>query len=725
MPIHPHTGHPHTGQPQTAQEPVGQESGQTPARRTRKSEPFLLAGTLALAVLLPVGAHRHLARRIDADLAPALTALTNQPVRIGGVDADLTGAVRLRDVAVGKLMAADAIEAAVIPSFEALAGGALRIREIRVERPRLHVRVDRLGRTDVEDLLGRVRAHLDARGSGLTAARSEPRALPRIVVTRGALGVSLGDCGRAELRGIELLPRRGGVRAVVSDADLALDCASWRIQGTLGRAAADIGLPGLGLERLLAVGGQLDVAAVDAGRPGTPPVTLVDLRLARGIDAPGLALQGRVSRAGADGTFAIDVDRDARGLRAQFRGSDMPLAPFAPLVPRSVDLSQGHGSGRLTVLAGEEVRVDVDAALDRVLVDDRRVAHVPLELSGRIEAALGTQTRDGAMHVALERALFHTGALTIEARGDVRYDRPSYWLPDRAEVELTVPRVACAQALASLPEGLRDHLTGMELDGEVQAAARLRFDRALIDDTSLELDVDVSGCTVRREAEAADPRRLLGPFEHYVASGTRRHVGAGLPGYVLLGRLPRFLPLAFVAGEDARFFEHDGFDVFQIERSLAVDLRDRAFVRGGSTISQQTVKNLFLSHRRTLARKLQEAVLTWRLEAHLRKEQILERYLNVIELGPGVFGIDEAARYWFGKDPSALGVHEAAFLAALTPAPQTLSRRILEAGGIDDDMRHRIDVILANMRRERIITEADQDRARRARLVLAPDATRG
>jgi hypothetical protein len=729
MSINPHTG----------PEQMDQQSGLTPARRTRKSEPFLLAGTLALSVLLPVGAHHHLARRIDADLAPALTALANQPVRIGGVDADLTGAVRLRDVAVGKLLAADAIEAAVIPSLEALAGGALRIREIRVERPRLHVRVDRLGRTDVEDLLGRVRAHLDARASGLTANRSTPaaaagpHALPRIVVTRGALGVSLGDCGHAELRGIELLPRRGGVRAVVSDADLALDCASWRVQGTLGRAAADIGLPGLGLERLLAVGGQLDVAALDAGRPGTPPVTLVDLRLASGIDAPGLILQGRVSRAGADGTFAIEVDRslgrslgrDAPGLRAQFRGSDMPLAPFAPLVPRSVDLSQGRGSGHLTVLAGEELRVDVDAALDRVLVDDRRVAHVPLELSGRIEAALGTQARDGAMHVVLERARFHTGALAIEARGDVRYDRPSYWLPDRADIELTMPRVACAQALASLPEGLRDHLTGMELDGDVQAAARLRFDRALIDDTSLELDVDVSGCTVRREAEAADPRRLLAPFEHYVASGTRRQVGAGLPGYVSLPRLPRYLPLAFVAGEDARFFEHDGFDVYQIERSLAVDLRDRAFVRGGSTISQQTVKNLFLSHRRTLARKLQEAVLTWRLEAHLGKEQILERYLNVIELGPGVFGIDEAARYWFGKDPSALGVHEAAFLAALTPAPQTLSRRILEAGGIDDDMRHRIDVILANMRRERIITEADHDRARRARLVLAPDATRG
>jgi hypothetical protein len=698
-------------------------------QHSRRSEPFLLAGTFALALLAPLGAHHHLARRVDADLAPALTALAGQPVRIGSVDADLTGAVRLRDVGVGKLMAADAIEAAVIPSPALLAGGSLRIREIRVERPRLHVHVDRLGRTDVEDLLGRVRAHIDSRAHGL-ASGSAPGVLPRIVVTRGALGVSLGDCGRAELRGIELLPQRGGVRALVTDTDLALDCGPWRIQGTLGRAAADIELPGLALARLLAVGGRLDVAADAEGRPGTPPVTLVDLRLARGIDAPGLALQGRVSRAGADGAFAIELDRlgegqDARGMRAEIRGSDMPLALFAPLVPRSVDLSQGHGSGRLTVLAGEQVHVDVDAELDRVLLDDRRVATVPLEVSGRVEAALASTAGDGAVHVALERARFHSGALAIEAHGTISYERSSYWLPDRGDVALAVPRVACAAALAGLPEGLRDHLTGMEFEGEVEATARLRFDRAAPEDTRLELDVDVSGCAVKREPEAADPRRLLAPFEQYFTSGTRRHIGAGLPGYVPLQRLPRYLPLAFVAGEDARFFEHGGFDLVQIERSLAVDLRDGAFVRGGSTISQQTVKNLFLSHRRTLARKLQEAVLTWRLEAHLGKEQILERYLNIIELGPGVFGIDEAARYWFGKEPSALAVHEAAFLAALTPAPQTLSRRILEAGGIDDDMRRRIEIILASMRRERIITEADQDRARRARLVLAPDATRG
>ncbi len=723
------------------------------ATHRRKSEPILLASTLALAVLVPLGAHSHLARRVDGDLAPALGALTRETVRIGGVNVNLTGAVRLRDVTVGKIMAADAIEAAVLPSFEALARGDLRIREIRVERPRLHVRMDRRGRTDVESLLARMRAHLDKkRGHGPGSTLATGGALPRIAVTRGALAVALGDCGRAEMRGIEIVPRRGGVRAIVADTDIALDCSDWRVQGSLGRAAADIALPALALERLLAVGGHVDVAVDQPGRTGARPITLVDLRLARGVDgvlggilggglgqgfatdlgtlpggdAPGLALQGRVSHAGGDATFAVAAHRDASGLHAVFRGNDMPLVPFSPLVPQSVDLSQGHGSGRLTVHLDDDVHVNVDAALSRVLIDDRRVSHVPVELAGRIEAVLGTTTaEDGSMRVDLERARFRTGALTIEGRGNVHYDRRAYWLPDRGDLELAVPTLPCADALAALPAGLRDQLAGMELDGGFQAAARLHFDRADLDATKLHLDVNVAGCSVAREATEADPRRLLAPFEQYFASGTRRRIGAGLPGYAPLARLPRHLPQAFVAGEDARFYEHRGFDPYQIERSLAIDLRDGAFVRGGSTISQQTVKNLFLSHRRTLARKVQEAVLTWRLEAHLRKEQILERYLNIIELGPGVFGIDEAARYWFGKDPAALDLHEAVFLAALTPAPQSLSRRILEAGGIDDLLRRRMDIILANMRRERMITEADQARARQMRLVLAPDATRG
>ncbi|HEY1549901.1 MAG TPA: biosynthetic peptidoglycan transglycosylase, partial [Kofleriaceae bacterium] len=134
-----------------------------------------------------------------------------------------------------------------------------------------------------------------------------------------------------------------------------------------------------------------------------------------------------------------------------------------------------------------------------------------------------------------------------------------------------------------------------------------------------------------------------------------------------------------------------------IAKSLEIDLRDRTVARGGSTISQQLVKNAFLTQRRTLDRKLQEAILTWRLEARLDKATILERYLNVIELGPHVFGIGAAAKYWFDEPASALTVHQAAFLAALTSEPRSMSHRVRRAGGLDTDSKKRVDVILHAM----------------------------
>jgi penicillin-binding protein 1A len=175
--------------------------------------------------------------------------------------------------------------------------------------------------------------------------------------------------------------------------------------------------------------------------------------------------------------------------------------------------------------------------------------------------------------------------------------------------------------------------------------------------------------------------------------------------------MPNHLVGAFTSGEDARFFEHHGFDRTQIERSLGVNVQAGTFVRGGSTISQQLVKNVFLSPRRTLARKLQEAVLTWRLETHLSKRLIIERYLNIIELGEGVFGVEAAAQHWFGKPARRLGVAESAFLAALTPAPKTISRRVRAHGGVDPATRKRIEIILRSMRRNRVISAESARRA--------------
>jgi membrane peptidoglycan carboxypeptidase len=187
-------------------------------------------------------------------------------------------------------------------------------------------------------------------------------------------------------------------------------------------------------------------------------------------------------------------------------------------------------------------------------------------------------------------------------------------------------------------------------------------------------------------------------------------------------QLPPHVTGAFVSAEDARFYDHSGFDLTQIARSLEIDLREHRLARGGSTISQQLVKNAFLSQRRSFDRKLQEAILTWRLEARLTKSQILERYVNLIELGPRVFGLTAAARHWFNATPHELSVRQAAFLAALTSEPTSMSRRVRRAGGLDPDSAARVDVVLYAMRRDGVIDAAQLDGARLASLRFAPSA---
>jgi monofunctional biosynthetic peptidoglycan transglycosylase len=174
----------------------------------------------------------------------------------------------------------------------------------------------------------------------------------------------------------------------------------------------------------------------------------------------------------------------------------------------------------------------------------------------------------------------------------------------------------------------------------------------------------------------------------------------------------------------ARFYDHGGFDLAEIARSLEVDLREQRFARGGSTISQQLVKNAFLSQRRSFDRKLQEAVLAWRLEARLDKRQILERYLNVIELGPRVFGLGAAARYWFDVPARALTIRQAAFLAALTAQPGSMSRRVRQAGALDPESADRVTLVLRAMRAAGALSAADSEDALTAPLRFASSAVR-
>jgi monofunctional biosynthetic peptidoglycan transglycosylase len=152
------------------------------------------------------------------------------------------------------------------------------------------------------------------------------------------------------------------------------------------------------------------------------------------------------------------------------------------------------------------------------------------------------------------------------------------------------------------------------------------------------------------------------------------------------------LKRAVIAAEDAKFADHEGFDWEGIQKAMEKNQKKGKIVAGGSTITQQLAKNLFLSGERSWWRKGQEALITEMLEMELDKERILEIYLNVVEWGNGLFGAEAASRRYFGIPASKLNERQAALLAAMLPAPRRFEKNINSAY-----LQHRIEVISSRM----------------------------
>jgi monofunctional biosynthetic peptidoglycan transglycosylase len=174
--------------------------------------------------------------------------------------------------------------------------------------------------------------------------------------------------------------------------------------------------------------------------------------------------------------------------------------------------------------------------------------------------------------------------------------------------------------------------------------------------------------------------RWVNPTETAFMSRERERIekvrpGAGLKHvWVAYGAISPHLKRAVIAAEDARFIEHEGVDWDAIQKALEDNRRRGRPARGGSTISQQLAKNLFLSPERSYARKGQELVITYMIEALWDKRRILEVYLNVAEWGDGVFGAEAAARHYYRTSASRLGPEESARLAVMLPRPKFYDR---------------------------------------------------
>jgi hypothetical protein len=436
--------------------------------------------------------------------------------------------------------------------------------------------------------------------------------------------------------------------------------------------------------------------------------------------------------------FEASADIAGGGVRAQLQTRGLSLVALRPLARRfgvHLDGARLDARAQLDAEAGAAGQLSFDVGLAGLEVSHQRLDREPwrgLDLAARGHGSVSLAAR----RLVLERAQVTGLGLALEVRGALDL-APAL----RGQWHLETPKHAplvCAALLPAQAAPVREVLAGMDLEGRLGLGMSLLFDAEAWEDLALELALEPR-CRVRREParlqellpalrgggrrhppggappDPAQPARLAQPAPP--AQPAQLPIDRGHRDYVPLGAMPAWLPAAFLTAEDGRFFAHPGFDLEMIRRALAHDLEVADFARGASTITQQLAKNLFLGPERTLARKLEELVLAWRLHELLPKRRILELYLNVIELGPGIRGVKRAAEVYFGKPVAALTPLEAAHLAALTPNPLGYARRFRE-GRVDEGWLLKLYDLLGMMKRSGRLSAAELAAARNARLSL-------
>jgi penicillin-binding protein 1A len=184
--------------------------------------------------------------------------------------------------------------------------------------------------------------------------------------------------------------------------------------------------------------------------------------------------------------------------------------------------------------------------------------------------------------------------------------------------------------------------------------------------------------------------------------------------YTYLRDIPLDLQHAIIAVEDARFYNHYGLDYEGILRAMLVNLQSGSISEGGSTITQQLVKNLFLSPEQTMGRKVEEAILAMDMELRYSKDEILEMYLNTIYFGSGTYGITSAAKVYFNKSPGELNLAECTMLAGLPNAPSLTSPYTDFLAAKD-----RQAIVIASMVKRDYLSSEEAQRAKNAPIILA------
>jgi len=340
-------------------------------------------------------------------------------------------------------------------------------------------------------------------------------------------------------------------------------------------------------------------------------------------------------------------------------------------------IAEQAGSDDLTRITGF-------ATLSGLQVDHRRIAAGPVLFE---KTGISYLLNIGPGYVELDsssRITFNK----IDVQPYIRYCPE----PEK-QITLRVhkPQFPAQDLFSSFPRGLFNNLDGIRVRGNLSWHLDFSVDLSNPDSLEFSTSLDRHQFSVLSYGNA-DLTRINGPFlytayDHDLPVSTFM-VGPENPDFRTLDRISHYLQVAVLTSEDGGFYQHRGFLPDAFRESVITNIRERRFARGGSTISMQLVKNVFLSRNKTIARKLEEALIVWLIENQglSTKDRMFEVYLNIIEWGPMIYGVNEAAHYYFSKDASRLTLAEAIFMASVIPRPKWFKYSFDENGHLRESL---------------------------------------
>lgn len=279
------------------------------------------------------------------------------------------------------------------------------------------------------------------------------------------------------------------------------------------------------------------------------------------------------------------------------------------------------------------------------------------------------------------------------------------------EVKIQAKEQEAQAILDGFPQGLFESLEGLKVSGKVRYDLNFYLDSSMPDSVKFTSGITPNNFKIVKWGKT-NLQKINKPFVYtpYEYGKPMRNItiGPSNPNYTPLSEISSNYKNALLTAEDPSFFSHKGFVMESIRKSFAVNFKEKKFVRGGSTISMQLVKNIFLSRNKTLARKAEEILIVWLIENNrlISKQRMLEVYFNIIEMGQNVYGIGEASRHYFGKTPADLTVGEGIFLANIVPRPKIAMYKFRGDGGLKDYMYNYFRY-MGNIMARRGLTPAD------------------